>query len=83
MITQKVCGSWPNSDLYAPAPKTTHELGGIELGPIEGVQTVNLSIQPFLGCYEVQRILQKDQVQGQINYINHWSYQRLWRKIYC
>ncbi len=53
MITQKVCGSWPNSDLYAPAPKTTHELGGNELGPIEAVQTVNLSIQPFLGCYEV------------------------------
>lgn len=53
MIPQKVCGLWPNSDLYAPAPKTTHELGGNELGPIEAVHTVNLSIQPFLGCYEV------------------------------
>ncbi len=57
MIPQKVCGLWPNSDLYAPAPKTTHELG-----PIEAVQTVNLSIQPFLGCYEVWCILQKDHV---------------------
>ncbi len=55
MIPQKVCGSWPNSDLYAPAPKTTCELGGNELGPIEAVQTVNLSNQPFLGCYEVQK----------------------------